>query len=143
MRKGSFEKEWEVDFPKGEIRRKERSLGQRINDYFNRPRFLLSDFHRYIRSQEASVNGRTFPTILDSDAMKPVEGVPKKLKLLKAYTIPEKDLKVLYGNNYVLIDDQKLLVSCGKPNKFLASLEVKPGVFGVSFDIKKFFSRMK
>jgi len=143
MRKGDLEREWEVDFPKGEVRRKTRATAQKIKDFFNGPRFLLSEFHGFIRSQEASVNGMPFPTILDSDAMKPVEGVPKKLKLLKAYTIPEDDLKVLYGDEYVLIDDHQLLVTCGKHNKFFAAIEIKPGAFGISFDLKKFFTRKK
>ena len=141
MRVGNFEVEWEVDFLNEVVRRKPRNWKKCLQDFFNRPRFKLSEFHRYIRSQEGSVNGMPFPTILDSDAMTAVEGVPKKLKLLKAWVIPVEDLKVLYGDNYVLIDDESLLVACGKPNKLFSSVEVKPGAFGVSIDLKKLCSR--
>ena len=110
MRIGSFDDEWITNFPKGVIRRKKRSLFTKAQELFNKPRYPLSGFHKYARSQEASQDGMPFPIILGSDAMKPVKGVPKKLELMAAYSIPSEDIKVLYGDGYVLIKNQNLLV---------------------------------
>ncbi len=98
----------------------------------------MSDFHRWAREQETSEIGISYPHILDSDAMKPVKGVPKKLEIVNGWKIMKSDVKKIIGNGYVLIQDGELIVRESK-SRLLSSIEAKPGVFGFSIDLKKLF----
>ena len=141
MRIGSFEREWEVDFTNRIVRRKSRSRWRRFCDWIGRRRFRLSEFHGYARGKEASSAGMPYPHILDSDAMSPVVGVPKKLKLANGWSIPDTDIAVIYGDGYVLIGNGGLLVKEGEDP--LDAVDIKPGFFGVSLDVKKLLRKLR
>ena len=80
------------------------------------------------------------PTIFNSDAMKPIEGVPKKLELINGWRVPSNSLKKMVGDGYVLIGDGKLLVP-DSGSKLWEAVSLKPGMFGFSIDLKKLFRR--
>jgi len=138
MKIGKFEEDWEVDFPNSVIRLKPQTFIKRIRNW--RKYYKLSDFHGFARAQEASEIGMPFPSIIDSDAMKPVKGVPKKLELINNWQIPENNLKKIIGDGYVLIGYGKLLVP-EESSKILDAINIRPGLFGLSIDLKKLFGK--
>jgi|GEM_PF-2318358 len=137
MRIGDFDKDWEISHQDKEVRRKPVSVWKKLANL--RKRYPLSKFHSFTRrNYEAAEIGIVEPTILTADYMKPAKGVPKKLELVHGWTVPEKDLPVMLGDKHVLICNGNVVVPETR-SRVLSALELKPGIWGISLDIKKFF----
>ena len=136
MKIGSFYEDWAIDFATLEIKRKHFSIRQRLVNW--NKKYRLSEFHGWARDNEASSTGIAYPHILDSDAMQPVKGVPKKLEIVNGWSIKQTDLKLIVGDGYVLIENGKLLTP-ERTNRILDSFEAKPGICGFSIDLKRLF----
>lgn len=90
-----FERDWKVNWPKGKIEC--HSSGESV-------KYTVTDFWRWIRKEEASETGVVFPRVLDTDGMGPSYGLPRKVKLTRAYTIDGQSLKHLIGTDSTLLD---------------------------------------
>ena len=90
-----FEKNWKVNWPKGTIEC--HSPNEAVE-------YTVTDFWRWIRKEEASENGVVFPRVIDTDGMGSSYGLPRKVRLTKAYTIDVQSLKHLIGTDSTLLD---------------------------------------
>ena len=138
MKTGSYDEDWEVDFGKMEIRIRKATFVSRMRNW--RKKYPLSTFHQYAHRMQASTEGIAFPSIFESDAMKPVKGVPKKIELVNGWSIPDKSRKKMVGDGYVLLGYGQLLV-VEQRSSLWDAISLKPGVFGISIDLKKLFGR--
>ena len=139
MNIGTFKDDWEVSLSDKQVRIRTMSLLEKVRRWGTR--YPLSKFHSFVRQNfEATEQGIMYPVILNSDYMKPVEGVPTKLELVNGWNIPETSLKKLVGDNHVLISQETVIVKEHR-SKIYSSLELKPGFMGFSIDLKKLFGK--
>ena len=104
-----FDADWEIDFPRSIIRRKNSAKLEEYN---------LTDFWRWVRKEEATSKAMSWRGVIDSDGMGPAYGVPRKIKLVNGYTIEPHSLKFLKGKDTVLLDsNNQVLVSDQNSNK--------------------------
>ncbi len=137
MKLGDFDDDWEISHQDKEVRRRPVSGWKKIANW--RKRYPLSTFHSFTRrNYEAAEIGIVELTILTADYMKPAVGIPNKLELLHGWTVPEQDLPTMLGDNYVLIRQGKVGVPETR-SSVLSALELKPAIFGIRIDLKKFF----
>ena len=132
---GSYEEDWEISPSDKQVRIRPMSFLERVLRW--RTRYPLSKFHAFVRRNwEATEQGITHPLVLNSDYMKPVKGVPTKLEIVNGWHIPEKSLKKLVGDKYVLIFKEEVVVG-ESVSRIWSSIEMKPGIMGFRVDLKK------
>lgn len=90
-----FRKDWEIDFPKREIRRKIRGTIRRLVDFlFCRPYPVIA-LYRFAQSHLDSEEGMVFLDFIERTKGSSVAGVPSWFEISKEWTIPTADLKTL------------------------------------------------
>lgn len=92
-----FDKDWELDLNTVEIKRKHKSFTQKIFDFFKSNKHTVFAMYYWIKNERLiNENARSFYFPLKHDNI-PVKGFPFKYTLEGTWSIPESDLKYLYG----------------------------------------------
>lgn len=115
-----FRKDWEIDFPKKEIRRKARGTIRRLADFFFHRPYPVIALYRFAQYRLASEEGIVFPNFIDRTKGSPVAGVPTWFEISKEWTIPGADLKTLALGP--LVKDNAVIVPTLPETGFLLTL---------------------
>lgn len=107
--RNQFDKDWFLSFTPPEIKRKEKTFWENVKSFFRPKKHSVFALYCWLKKQYlVNENARKFDFPVKHDNM-PVKGVPFKYELNKIWTIPQSDIKYLYGGP--LIDhEMKLLV---------------------------------
>lgn len=116
-----FRADWNIDFRKKLIYRKNPSVLRWIKELILRPKYPVWSLYRFARYHEATAQGISHPEIVDRDMLHKIEELPTRFVLNEPWKIPEQDLKTLYLGP--LTQGNKILVPVYPKNGFFFILD--------------------
>jgi hypothetical protein len=90
-----FNKDWEADFFKSEIRRRKFSLIRNLQEFIWPSQYPVLALYRWARGLESQPQNMSYPHIVNSDNLVPIKGIPSRIELNADWTIKSSDLRSL------------------------------------------------
>ncbi len=115
-----FREDWEIDFPKREIRRKERSIFRRVSDFLLRRRYPVIALYRFAQSELSTAEGIVISNFIERTKGSVAAGIPTWFEISKVWSIPNADLDTLVFGP--LVKDNVLVVPALPKKGFLITL---------------------
>jgi len=128
LQEKKFNKEWNIDFGKKLIYRKNPHFLRKLKELIIKTRYPVLSLYTFARHHEATETGIVYPEIVDRDMLPKIEGIPIRFVLKEPWKIPERDIKTFYLGP--LTQNTTILVPAFPKNGFFITIWGFIGVLG-------------
>lgn len=115
-----FRCDWEVDFANLIVHRKNFGFLRRLREKIWKTKYPVISLYRFARESEATPHAMSYPHIVNSDNLQPIEDIPTRFELNNGWDIPEQDRKHLVFGPLTKAD--KIIVPALPERIFLISV---------------------